>query len=129
MSDNINHPKHYETGPFECIELSSRYSFSIGNAVKYVWRYPMKNGAEDLRKAQWYLRYASAHGESARPLVGLSDGDGRRPVHRLLDLCMDYPGFAPTGAFWLALSHGDVDGMLRVVDGLVTAGASSMSDE
>lgn len=29
MSDNINHPKHYETGPFECIELSSRYSVNL----------------------------------------------------------------------------------------------------
>jgi len=26
-----------------------------GNSIKYLWRYRQKNGAEDLRKAQWYL--------------------------------------------------------------------------
>lgn len=27
MSDNVNHPKHYESGPFECIELTRLLSF------------------------------------------------------------------------------------------------------
>ena len=26
-----------------------------GNIMKYLWRYRYKNGAEDLKKAQWYL--------------------------------------------------------------------------
>jgi hypothetical protein len=30
-------------------------SFLEGNVVKYVTRYKMKNGLEDLEKAQWYL--------------------------------------------------------------------------
>ena len=30
-------------------------SFLEGNVVKYVTRYRMKNGLEDLLKAQWYL--------------------------------------------------------------------------
>ena len=30
-------------------------SFLEGNVVKYVTRYKMKNGLEDLKKAQWYL--------------------------------------------------------------------------
>jgi len=25
-----------------------------GNSLKYRWRYPYKNGTEDLRKAAWY---------------------------------------------------------------------------
>lgn len=25
--DNVNHPKHYENGPFECIELTRLLSF------------------------------------------------------------------------------------------------------
>jgi len=29
--------------------------FLRGNIFKYQWRYRMKNGLEDLRKAQWYL--------------------------------------------------------------------------
>jgi hypothetical protein len=30
-------------------------SFLEGNVIKYVTRYKMKNGLEDLKKAQWYL--------------------------------------------------------------------------
>ena len=30
-------------------------SFLEGNVVKYVTRHRMKNGLEDLHKAQWYL--------------------------------------------------------------------------
>ncbi len=26
-----------------------------GNAIKYLWRWKKKNGAEDLRKAVWYV--------------------------------------------------------------------------
>jgi hypothetical protein len=26
-----------------------------GNIVKYVWRYEMKKGLQDLLKAQWYM--------------------------------------------------------------------------
>lgn len=29
--------------------------FLRGNVAKYWWRYPMKNGVEDLLKAHWYL--------------------------------------------------------------------------
>ena len=29
--------------------------FLKGNAMKYLWRYRLKNGVEDLRKAHWYL--------------------------------------------------------------------------
>jgi hypothetical protein len=29
--------------------------FTIGNAVKYLWRYRGKNGIEDLRKSVWYI--------------------------------------------------------------------------
>lgn len=51
MSDNINHPKHYENGPFECIELTRLLSSDWGNVVKYCYRWQSKNGVEDLRKA------------------------------------------------------------------------------
>lgn len=56
MTDNVNHPAHYENGPFECIELTQLYSFCIGNAIKYVWRHQQKGKPlEDLKKALWYL--------------------------------------------------------------------------
>ena len=53
--DSIN-PEHYTQG-IECIDYitSKNMSFLEGNVVKYVTRYRMKNGLEDLIKAQWYL--------------------------------------------------------------------------
>ena len=29
--------------------------FLRGNVMKYLWRYEMKNGEEDLEEAKWYL--------------------------------------------------------------------------
>lgn len=60
--DNVNHPKHYEDGPFECIELTRLLSFDWGNVVKYCYRWQSKNGVKDLRKALWYANDAVIHG-------------------------------------------------------------------
>lgn len=54
--DNVNYPKHYTQQPVECIEFTQRLNFCMGNAFKYIWRHGEKNGAEDLKKAEWYLR-------------------------------------------------------------------------
>lgn len=61
-SDNVNHPKHYETGKFECIDVmletqgvEAVKSFCICNAFKYLYRHGRKNGVEDVKKAIWYL--------------------------------------------------------------------------
>lgn len=57
MSDNVNHPKHYTSHPsgVECIQITRHMSFTLGNAMKYIWRADLKNGLEDLKKAQWYI--------------------------------------------------------------------------
>ena len=62
MVDNINHPSHYETGWFECIDVmletqgkEATAGFCIGNAFKYLYRHRRKNGKEDIEKAIWYL--------------------------------------------------------------------------
>ena len=55
MKDSIN-PQHYKSQPVECIEFTKHMSFLLGNAFKYVWRYKDKNGKEDLKKAEWYLK-------------------------------------------------------------------------
>ena len=63
MEDNVNHPKHYTNGKVECIDaLEAATTGLIGieavctaNAIKYLWRWKYKNGAEDLKKAQWYI--------------------------------------------------------------------------
>lgn len=64
--DNVNHPKHYTSHPsgVECIEITRHYCFSIGNAIKYLWRAGLKTEEgmadkakeiEDLNKAIWYI--------------------------------------------------------------------------
>jgi hypothetical protein len=61
--DNVNHPSHYETGKFECIEVmietqgvQAVRDFCICNAFKYLYRHRNKNGREDIEKAVWYLK-------------------------------------------------------------------------
>lgn len=56
-TDKIN-PSHYRSHPsgIECIEVTRHMSFNIGNAIKYLWRFDLKNGVEDLKKAVWYIQ-------------------------------------------------------------------------
>ena len=61
--DNVNHPSHYETGKFECIEVmietqgvQAVRDFCLCNAFKYLYRHRNKNGREDIEKAVWYLK-------------------------------------------------------------------------
>jgi len=65
--DMVNHPKHYTTHPsgVECIEITRHYCFSIGNAIKYLWRAGLKQEQgmddkekeiQDLEKAIWYIK-------------------------------------------------------------------------
>ena len=59
--DMVNSPPHYNQAGIECIDAiqaatDEGYEYYLqGNIMKYVWRYRYKNGAEDLKKAQWYL--------------------------------------------------------------------------
>jgi hypothetical protein len=62
MSDNVNHPAHYEVGKYECIKVMQEVfgaeavrHFCQCNAFKYIWRMNRKNGTEDAEKAIWYL--------------------------------------------------------------------------
>lgn len=63
MTDPVNSPDHYRNGDVECIEaikasmtMNEFLGYLRGNVQKYIWRYREKNGLEDLRKAEWYLR-------------------------------------------------------------------------
>ncbi len=64
--DMVNHPPHYCQHPsgVECIDITRHYCFSIGNAIKYLWRAGLKSEAsledkdkeiQDLKKAIWYI--------------------------------------------------------------------------
>jgi hypothetical protein len=69
--DNVNHPSHYTQGNIECIDaiaeatkhLLGIAAVCVANIIKYVWRYPFKNGLEDLYKARWYLDELINHEE------------------------------------------------------------------
>jgi hypothetical protein len=57
--DPVNKPKHYTSHPsgVECIEISEKLSFNLGNAFKYVFRRDDKeNTLQDVSKAEWYLK-------------------------------------------------------------------------
>ena len=61
--DNVNHPSHYGNGKIECIEYLEDFlnkdefiGYLRGNIGKYMHRWRYKNGLEDLRKAEWYLK-------------------------------------------------------------------------
>ena len=60
--DRVNSPPHYNNGGMECIDYIQQQldehfsSYCQGNVIKYLHRWRYKNGVEDLRKAEWYLK-------------------------------------------------------------------------
>lgn len=62
VHDAVNHPEHYELEGLECIDviiatqgIQAAQDFCICNALKYIFRHRMKNGLEDVQKAQWCI--------------------------------------------------------------------------
>lgn len=69
MTDNVYKPKHYVQGDHECIdEIKAMLTpeefkgFLKGNVIKYRFRANLKNGAEDVAKADNYAHYL-IHGD------------------------------------------------------------------
>ena len=62
-TDAVNHPTHYTAGQIECIDalesattgLCGIEAICTANAIKYLWRWKLKNGVQDLEKAKWYI--------------------------------------------------------------------------
>lgn len=62
-NDNVNHPSHYTQGGIECIDaikvatvgLTGIEAVCTGNILKYIWRWKLKNGLEDVKKCRWYI--------------------------------------------------------------------------
>lgn len=64
--DPVSKPSHYCSHPsgIECIEVTEHMNFTIGNAIKYLWRAGLKSEEglnqpektiQDLSKAIWYI--------------------------------------------------------------------------
>lgn len=60
----VEHPAHYNAGKIECIDAieaalacqsDPMQAFLTGQVLKYLWRWPLKGGVEDLEKARFYL--------------------------------------------------------------------------
>ncbi len=61
MHDSVLSPKHYTQGDIECIDAMESClgpekfeGWLHGQIFKYGWRWPDKNGVEDLRKMSFY---------------------------------------------------------------------------
>lgn len=65
--DMVNKPPHYkDASGIECKEITChrKMPFSLGNAIKYLYRAGSKGDLlEDLKKAEWYLRVAYLNSE------------------------------------------------------------------
>lgn len=63
-TDMVNHPSHYKSeSGLEAIDVIKAFTADLrgieavdtANVIKYILRWPNKNGLEDLKKARWYL--------------------------------------------------------------------------
>jgi hypothetical protein len=77
MADQVNHPPHYQCGGIETIDvirakLGPGFGYYCeGNAIKYLTRWRLKGGVEDLRKARVYLDWL-IESEAFDPCTGQS---------------------------------------------------------
>lgn len=86
MSDNINHPAHYNKNGIECIDViiaaigaEGAQNFCVGNAIKYLYRHQYKGKAtEDIEKAVWYLNtwLSMQHRKENKSPHIIPDGNG-----------------------------------------------------
>lgn len=113
----VNHPPHYRALPgvtFECIDIARELTFTVGNAVKYLWRAEAKNGRQDVEKAQWYLRDAIRHADPifATPIVWQTQAR----LHVVARAQTNYH----RKDFFNAIRFGDLPAALRAVNRLLS---------
>ncbi|XOQ12603.1 MAG: DUF3310 domain-containing protein [Shouchella clausii] len=90
----MNRPKHYEADVDPLAYMKMHMSaagyegFLIGNVIKYVTRYPKKNGLEDLKKARDYLNKTIElyeEGEKDFQIPGIEERTVYKPGIRIGD--------------------------------------------
>ncbi|WP_407450057.1 DUF3310 domain-containing protein [Fibrobacter sp.] len=71
--DMVNHPPHYQSkSGLEVINVIEAFTADLkgieatdtGNIIKYILRWPNKNGLEDLKKARFYINHLINHIEN-----------------------------------------------------------------
>lgn len=57
MPDNHTNPSYYSRWKIQPLDfiLANNLDFLRGNIIKYIMRYDVKGGIEDLKKARFYL--------------------------------------------------------------------------
>nr|DAF83201.1 MAG TPA: nucelotide kinase [Caudoviricetes sp.] len=79
----IAHPAHYQTSNgLETIDVMEAFTEDMAgyeavctsNVLKYICRWKKKNGLEDLKKAEWYLKRLIERIESSEAVVYSADG-------------------------------------------------------
>jgi len=84
MSEQVNHPKHYNVGKIEAIDVIEdwKLNFSLGCVIKYLCRSEHKNSTlEDLEKASWYLNR-----EIQRRKLEIAENDEKTKIYDKNDL-------------------------------------------
>lgn len=125
MTDTTN-PDYYQSGPFECIRLAEQYSFNVGNVIKYVWRYRLKeHPKEDLQKALWYAREANIRGESFNRIRWFEKPEGgiflsRLDPFTLIWVKMIHCKSQTEREFWNAMFDDDKNDGTKVIQALET---------
>lgn len=71
----VSHPDHYQSkNGLEVIDIIEAFTSDLkgieatdtGNIIKYILRWPKKNGLQDLQKAMWYLTHLIEHLENKK---------------------------------------------------------------
>lgn len=79
----VAHPAHYQTSNgLETIDVMEAFTEDMAgyeavctsNVLKYICRWKKKNGLEDLKKAEWYLKRLIERIESSGTVVYSADG-------------------------------------------------------
>ena len=57
-NDSVNRPKHYTNGKIDVLDfiLDQNLPYIEGNIVKYICRHKLKNGLEDVQKAEFFVK-------------------------------------------------------------------------
>lgn len=57
--EKVEHPDHYNWIPgIECLAVVEHFNFTLGSAIKYLWRAGRKDSEtmiDDLKKARFYI--------------------------------------------------------------------------